>query len=257
MQPVELNGVSVLITRPTGQGKKLCSEIEGYGGDVVRLPLIEIEELSDVFENMLDTSDSYNCVIFISPNSVKFGLKYAQNWLDSSKQQVVAIGRATAAALNQQGINDVVIPLGTENSEELLESPTLANIERMRILIVRGEGGRELLADTLRQRGALVSYLEVYRRHYPTDDPHATLAKWWRAESSVCVLTSVGATEAFLNRCRAEDQQRVLCCPVVVLSPRMQEFCREIGWQATIKVCSPADDNRLLYCINGLVKTNA
>ena len=251
MQHTDLTGVSVLFTRPQGQGDGLCAAIQARGGEVVRLPLVQIEPFHQTPDGLTDVQ--FDRVIFVSPNAVRFGLERLANRLRTGHPELLAIGPATAELLSQSGYKDVVIPGQDSNSEELLKSPALRNLQNQNILIVRGRGGRELLAEGLCARGASVQYLEVYERHYPRDDPHDILVRWLGCETRVILLTSVGALTALGRRCRAADFQRVLSAPALVLSRRIADACRESGWQAEVKICPPGDDASMLRCMRSLV----
>ncbi|WP_296815495.1 uroporphyrinogen-III synthase [Thiobacillus sp.] len=76
----------------------------------------------------------------------------------------------------EQGVEDVVTPDG-QDSEAVLALPQLQAVAGRQVVIVRGVGGRALMADTLRARGADVHFMECYRRTCPHADP----APCWRA----------------------------------------------------------------------------
>ena len=90
--------------------------------------------------------------------------------------QVATVGGASVRALERFGITGVVAPQGRYDSESLLDLPALAAVNGRRVVIFRGEGGRELLGETLRARGAVVEYAECYRRVRPELDRGAPAA---------------------------------------------------------------------------------
>jgi uroporphyrinogen-III synthase len=167
---------NVLVTRPQQQAAALAQAVRQAGGAAVVFPALEIaavplRELAEPLAQ-LATADS---VIFISPNAAQFGMA-AMRQLPSSAQ-CFAVGPGTAKALAERGVSGVMTPDG-HDSEALLALPQLNAVAGKRVLIVRGVGGRELLADTLRARGATVHYLEAYRRLRPQADAAPLLAQW-------------------------------------------------------------------------------
>lgn len=156
-----LAGRGVLVTRPAGQAGELADAIESAGGRAIRFPAIEIQgrepETIDRERAALPAPD---IVFFASPNAVEFGFTAAA----VPGARLAAIGPATAAALSDRGrAADICSPAGFD-SEALLDEPELEDLQGRVVRIVRGDRGRELLANTLKARGATVDYLSVYRR---------------------------------------------------------------------------------------------
>lgn len=174
--PTSLAGLRVLVTRPAGRETELCSALEAAGAAVFRLPLMQVKPLNSaeqqsiiqVGETLIEQLDSYSAVIFISVNAVEYGLKtLAERWPSwPDTAQVYAIGKATAAALRERDIA-VQCSSDTMDSEGLLAVEPLQAIDGQRVLIIRGVGGRALLAERLAARGAKVEYLECYQRMAP------------------------------------------------------------------------------------------
>ena len=157
-----LAGVRVLVTRPRGQSELLVNAITERGGVAVEFPVIEVCE-RDPDDIAADTSRLFtpDIVIFVSVNAVRCGLSLA------GSARIAAVGPATARLIEEQGRNvDIRSPAGF-NSEHLLATPDLQQVSGKVIRIIRGNGGRELLARALRDRGATVEYVEVYRRQVP------------------------------------------------------------------------------------------
>ena len=126
-----------------------------------------IDEVQDALKNL----DKFQWVVFISANAVNFALKANNGKIDRLKTvRFAAMGRATAQALEAAGLTVDVVPEQGYTSEALLAMPQMQQVKGQACLIVRGEGGREELANTLRSRGADVHYLEVYKRTIPSID---------------------------------------------------------------------------------------
>jgi uroporphyrinogen-III synthase len=180
-----LAGIGVLVTRPRRQAIELVELINAHGGAAIEFPVIEIlprdKHLIDAAANDLPDPD---IAIFVSRNAVENGLAY------SAAARTAVIGPATAAALESAGRGVDIAPADGYDSEHLLEEPELRDVRDKRVRIIRGVGGRELLGDTLRDRGARVDYLEVYERVPPeySAEQMADLEQQWRA-GAVNVVT--------------------------------------------------------------------
>lgn len=171
-----LAGRAVLVTRPVHQAESLAQAIEAAGGEAVRFPALAIEAVPHAqLQAQLAWLREAEIVIFISPNAAQFGM--AAIGTLPERARVFAVGPGTARALAAAGVVGAVVPDG-QDSEALLALPQLAAVAGRHIAIVRGVGGRPLLADTLTARGATVRYLECYRRACPQADTTPLLARW-------------------------------------------------------------------------------
>ncbi|MDJ0906220.1 MAG: uroporphyrinogen-III synthase [Woeseiaceae bacterium] len=172
-----LDGAGVLVTRPQRQADALVDAIESRGGIAIRFPVIEARPhaRADVVAaaGALQRPD---IVILVSVNAVRFGLRYAGD------AAIGVVGPATAHEIEQSGRNVDIRSPGGFTSEQLLAAPELQDVTGKIVRIIRGNGGRELLATTLRDRGAIVEYLEVYERVVPDHEPSevTALGERWR-----------------------------------------------------------------------------
>ena len=162
----------ILVTRPAGDASdRLCAALKMDGYEVFSQPLLVLKRLPQLSVaqcQMLLHLDLYQHVIFISSNAVHFGMALIE---DHWPQPPVglnwyAIGAATAARLEHFGI-EAVTPGSVMTSEGLLALSLLQNVRDQRVLIVKGQGGRETLAQELTRRGALVEELPCYCRSLP------------------------------------------------------------------------------------------
>jgi uroporphyrinogen-III synthase len=162
-----LGGAGVLITRPVQQSAALQEAVEKAGGNAILFPAIDIvPRTTAAIAADLKALPRADIVIFISANAVHHGIAHIR----ADAPRIAAIGPATKAALDIAGVTADIIPGGSTDSEHLLATAALQNIAGLRITIVRGGSGRDLLAETLRGRGALVEYLSAYERqtHVPS-----------------------------------------------------------------------------------------
>ena len=169
-----LAGRCILLTRPRPESEALAARIATAGGSSVIFPTLEIVEapLAESARAALQALSSHRLAVFISTNAVHFGMPLirsaAGGWPPTLA--AAAVGRATAEALHAQGLARVWVPATGGDSEALLALPELRDVAGWRVLVFRGEGGRELLAGTLQARGAQVTYIECYRRAVPASD---------------------------------------------------------------------------------------
>ena len=190
----ELAGVGVLVTRPRHQAAELVAAITRMGGSAIEFPAIEIiARADDAIASDAHKLLKPDIAIFVSTNAVQHGLAYA------GAARIAVVGPATAAAIESSARSvDIRSPAGYD-SEHLLAESELQNISGKVVRILRGENGRELLAETLRDRGATVEYLAIYRRKAPdySTSELAYLEQQWRADT-VNVVT-VMSVESLVN----------------------------------------------------------
>lgn len=190
----ELAGVGVLVTRPRQQAGELADAILAHGGTVIEFPVLEIipRETQTIIEAVNHMRDP-DIVIFVSPNAVHHGLAYAES------ARIAVVGPATAAALESADRRVDICSASGYDSEHLLAEPALQNVAGKVVRIIRGSSGRELIADTLRDRGATVEYLPVYERTSPEYSAAEidSLEQQWRT-GAVNVVT-VMSVESFNN----------------------------------------------------------
>ncbi len=170
---MSLRGLKVVLTRPAGQNEDLALALRKQRAEAIVFPVLAIvdEEDSGAFDAALARLGDYDLALFISPNATQRAMariRARAAW--PARLQAATIGPASAQALREHGVENVLVPDGRYDSEALLALPELQNMGGKRVVIFRGRGGRELLGDTLRERGASVDYAECYRRAVPTLD---------------------------------------------------------------------------------------
>ena len=240
-----LLGCRVLVTRPRHQASGLVQHIEAEGGEALCLPTIEIQPLplNDLGWDMGGDAAPVDGIIFISPNAVENGIEPLRDaGLLNRDVRVAAVGSATANTLRSADIPVDLVPQQGADSEALLAHPDLQRVAGQRYLIVRGEGGRELLATTLRERGAEVRYAEVYCRVIP--EQGGERLRSWLAARAVDVLTSTSAAglRNLLDLAGAKAVPLLRVLPLVVVSERMLQLAVQLGFKGPIQVAEAAGD---------------
>ena len=242
--PCDLAGCRVLVTRAAHQAHDLCRLIDDLGGRPLRVPAIEIQaaESDEALSQLLARIGSFDIAIFISANAVEWGLKLLPQQRLPEAIDIVAVGQATALALAKSGHTVDVVPEHGFDSESLLEAPELdeSEIRGKSVMIFRGEGGRPLLGDTLRMRGAKVSYAEVYRRCCPQTRSVAGID--WRLEDvDVATVTSSMILDNLFTMFGTDEHERLCSMPLVVISERLLAHARKLGCEQVMLARGPGD----------------
>jgi uroporphyrinogen-III synthase len=217
MSARRLEGLGVVITRPRSAADVLARALEREGARPFVFPALEIEACDPTPgpRAALAALGDFGLAVFISANAVERGLALARaagTW----PARVAAIGEATAVALRNSGFRAVISPRERHDSEALLALPELRSVKGERIIVFRGEGGREHLREVLEARGAHVEYVECYRRTRPRADPAPLLAAWARGEVHAVSALSAETLENFLAMAGEAALPHVAHCTLVV-----------------------------------------
>jgi uroporphyrinogen-III synthase len=202
---------------------------------------------------VLDSLDDFALVIFVSPNAVEHGLAVLDAArVPESRALFAAVGESTAAALAQAGAAAVLWPTDGSSSEALLALPELGEtaVVGSRILIVRGEGGRRLLGDTLSKRGARVTYAEVYRRAAPEVDGGGLGSRGRNGGVDTIVITSVAGIENLFAMLGEGAAGWLKEAGYVVVSERLAAHARALGIKEKPVIAAGADDGALLEALH-------
>lgn len=240
----------IVITRPQQQAHALATLVRGEGGQPIVFPLLEITDLDDysAFNQVMDGLEQFDWAIFISSNAVEHGMSHLLARRDIPPQlKFAAIGPVTAAELAKFDVPHTLTPSGRFDSESLLALPEFSNMLGQRCLIFRGQGGRELLANVLKERGAEVGFAECYRRVNPAHDTSELVRLWQNKQLHAIVVTSSEALRNLLDliaNSPEQDRAWLYQTPVFVNHPRIAETAAEHGLNA-ITAEQPGDAGML------------
>ncbi|MEH6634296.1 MAG: uroporphyrinogen-III synthase [Halioglobus sp.] len=239
------NKLSVLVTRPAGQGASLCSALETAGYTVHAQPLLELHalpELSPLQRQLVLGLDLYQHVIFISGNAVRFGMDCIEGYWPQLPVGLTwyAIGDSTARLLLDRGIV-AVTPGATMTSEGLLAVPQLQAVADQRVLIIKGEGGRATLQKELERRGAQVDQLACYRRSCPELPAGELAAKiaLWRVD--VVMISSGEGLANMEGLLRPAETTKFRHIGLIVPSERVARQAREAGFEQVVTAGNASD----------------
>lgn len=241
-----LAGRTILVTRPEHQAAVLAAAIEARGGRALRFPALETRAVPHAAlataAGQARTADDF---VFVSPNAARYGLE-ALGTLPRGAR-VFAVGPGTARALSAAGIGDVQVPDG-QDSEALLALPALAAMTGRRVVLVRGVGGRPLIAETLAARGAQVVLFECYRRVCPEADPAGILAEARAGRVDAITLASAETFDNLARLLGESGRAWLLQTPLFVPHEKIAQHIRETG--AKTVIVTPGGDDGL---VTGLV----
>lgn len=269
-----LRGAKVLLTRPAGQAGGIAGLIEAAGGRAVHLPLLRIDAVSapaDVqrVKTQLLGLDQYEIAIFVSSNAAHMGLEWIEKYWPQLPMglSAYAIGPSTADVLRAQTW-DVHMPASGVTSEDLLVLPGLQDLHGKRVALFRGKGGRELIAQTLRERGAVVDYIEIYERHAPAYERAQILARILDMNINYAVLTSRHILSNFSDILGLDVKDGAVPTKpdaavlnllarlnIIVPSARVVEFAREMGFARVIDAGGAGDEQVLASLIAATQQT--
>ena len=235
-----LHGAGIVVTRPARQAAGLAREIAALGGKplvfpaIVILPPADTRSLREVQRELA----RYDIAVFASANAVEYGVEDPAAW--PKHLLVLAPGPGTATALAAVGMGSVRIPTTTMDSEGLLALPELANVAGKRVVVFRGETGRELLKSALEARGASVTQVESYRRARPEGGASGLIEAWREERIDAVTLTSSEGLDNLWAILDEEGRRGLAATPAFVPHPRIAERAKALGLRETI-VTPPAD----------------
>ena len=239
----------VVITRPLAQAVPLVARLSALGMDARVFPLLDIQQLDDASElrTKLDHLTDYAIVAFVSPNAIDAAFAHLSGWPQGVSAAVV--GEGSRQALARHGVSSqtasVISPVDTRrtDSETLLEVMDLQALIGKKVLIIRAETGRELLADRLRAAGITVEQVAAYRRGAPALDAQrsqqlaelADTAADWVITSSEALRHLKSAVAEVLGD---DGWARMQRANLIVPHPRIAETAREMGFTHVILTSS-------------------
>lgn len=244
-----LAGKTIVVTRPAHQAEPIIKLISESGGSPLRFPVLEINEPNNpLASNQLQAIlSSAKLVIFISPNAVDYGMKMIQKVggiPDAVK--IAAVGQGSAKKLSQCGRPADVFPTDQYDSEALLAMDELQSMSGKNVVIFRGDGGRELLADTLRKRGANVDYIECYQRIRPDTDPAELSAALAANKVDAAVVTSNQGLQNLHDMLDPGDRSLLQKVQLFVVSDRGRRLAVELGYSQPAIIVNKVSDQGIL-----------
>jgi uroporphyrinogen-III synthase len=242
-----LTGTHILITRPAHQADGLAAKVHAAGGIPFLFPVLEILDPKDQGSllNIVARLDEFDLAIFISPNAVNKAMSLIGTKRPlPPKLKVAAVGQGTVRELRNFGVDEVIAPAMRFDSEALLDMDDLQQVGGKRVVVFRGDSGRELLGDELLKRGAVLEYAECYRRVKPNTDTAPLLRAWANNEMSAITITSSEGLRNLFDMVGKSGQAWLKTTPLFVSHARIAQTATELG--LTHVILTPAGDKGLL-----------
>jgi len=235
-----LSGLNIVVTRPHEQALQLAQRIGQAGGKAVLFPLLEISppENPHPLREVVSRLQEFELAIFISPNAVRYGIEaiHAEGEMPAHLK-IATVGQGSAKALQNMGVRKIIAPEDRYDSEALLSLPQLQNVAGWHVVIFRGDGGRELLGDMLKARGAIVEYAECYRR----SKPQQSVSVLFDASIDAITVTSSEALKYLWEMLEESGRGRLASAPLFVPHKRIAEAAQQMGWQNVIETAGGDD----------------
>lgn len=240
----------ILVTRPEHQADALCGLLDKNGYEAVHFPTLKITAINhDLIKQQIKTLNQYQWLIFISANAINFALNANDGKTGPfQKSAIAAIGKATESAVQSAKLSVALTPKIQFNSEGLLKTPEMTEIKGKSCLIIRGQGGQETLANTLRKRGATVDYMEVYTREIPTDNTLNIAIDLQQETLNAITITSGDALKNLLLMVENRLHDKLITIPLIVISSRIKKIAEELGFK-TIVITDKAGDKAIIKAV--------
>ena len=245
----------ILVTRAPHKQAPLLELLNSQGAKPVPFASIHIApleihsaEYGVTKQHILDL-DQFDIVICISANAARFAGELIDQYWPQLPVNIkwLAIGKATAKALDYFDVFAQVVP--GADSEALLNHPELQHVANKKILILQGNNGRELLADTLLQRAAIITQAVLYNRIVPVYTDDQIKNSLYNAALSAILITSGEALSNLTTIAKGSQQQfdisSLQATTLIVPSTRVANIASTQGYQH-IKVAKSADDQSML-----------
>jgi len=244
--------MTVLVTRPSPAGKALVQLLQKHHISAIHTPLIQFatgRELK-LLPHTLHSLQAGDIVFAVSQTSVQFAQQalrtHNQHW--PTHLTYLAIGQATALCLENVTRCQVFYPKDREISEHLLKLEQLRSVKGKNVLILRGNSGRELVAEALTRRGAKVTFVECYQRQYIDYSSDILFTDWQRDNIRTIVITSAEMLQRIFTLAQPTHHFWLLSRQLIVVSERIADLARQLGW-TKIKIASNADNISLLSAL--------
>ena len=204
----DLSNTTVVVTRPQHQADNFVALIEEAGGQVIRFPVMEIQPLELQQADITVLGQQTDCLIFVSANAVRLGIVSLRRLVPGflAGARIMAIGQATANALEENAVKPDVVPPSPYNSEALLALPQMQEIRGRRYTILKGKGGRDYLQEQLQARGGIVRTVDVYQRTRPKQD-NSPLQQLSQLDNVVVAITSVKGLHYLFELASADQSE--------------------------------------------------
>lgn len=241
----DLSGRRILVCRPEPEASRLARRFRDVGAEVQVLPMIDRQPLPETPERrtLILSLDEFSHVIAVSPYAARLLLDAIDTWWPQIPVGIrwYGVGAGTAAVLAEHGLNPRLPPKGW-TSEALLALPSLNHLDGEKVLLARGDTGRELIRETLQARGARVTVLPLYRR-LPAEHSPELLRATLKDFAPEAIVALSGETLNNLIALCANYGHNLYDRLLIVPADRVAEQARAAGFQNPCIPGSLADND--------------
>jgi uroporphyrinogen-III synthase len=240
----QLQSLTIMITRPRPQGERLAVRLQEEGACSFLFPTVEIISLASHLTQSIRHLDTFDRLIFISPQAVQqTAAMIKAEWpFFPENIKVAAIGGSTAESLIEAGLPVHFYPRDDWTSEGLLSLPDFQEVTQQKIALIKGEGGRALLANELKHRGADVFELIAYRRCLPMIDMDSCLHLLNQNKIDIIISTSNEILQNLVYLLGEKAGPYLYSIPLVVVSDRMILLAKQLGFQTILLAKNASHD---------------
>lgn len=246
-----LSGIRALITRPEPQAQKLAKAVASQNGCSWCLPMLAIEPLPEtqVMRDIVLSLELYDRIIVTSRPSAHYGCELIDQYWPQLPLYTrwYALAEGTSRELKNYGINAVTPETGF-NSEALLELPELQQLDQEKCLIIKGSGGRSLIEETLKNRDARVTTLEVYHRLRPEYSADRLAKILERHRINVILCGSAETVSNLSHYLPASERAKQL---LIVPGERVARHALAQGFQS-VYCANGADNSAMISALTNL-----
>jgi len=244
--------VALISTRPYEKNIVLLKELESTNISLLNYPLTEIKPLKDYakFDSLLNNLKNYQHIIFISTNAVHFFVERFKSLILKLPEHIIfsSIGPTTQKALENKFNINVYCPEKNYDSKHLIKNKIFSNLQNKKVLIIRGEGGREVLKDMLEEKGAEVHYGECYIRNYLPINLNKLQNEAENYNSIFLIISSYESATHFLTQNSTHSWDWLQSVNIIVNHPRIKDALSLIS--NNIIVTNNLSKTSLLYLIS-------
>lgn len=224
------------MTRPEPHGSRLCQKINDLQMHAIYYPTITFlsHAESDFLKQQFSKLNQYQWLIFLSSQAVIQSASLLHTYFNNFHGKIAALGLGTVQALRNANLPIDCYPTTDWTSEGLLKLPSFQDCQTMKIALIKGEGGRELLANELKKRGAMVTEIDCYRRVQPSAEPIDS------DTIDIIIVTSVESLQNLKNM--TMNLQRALNKTLLVISERIKMIAESFGFKKIILIDNASDE---------------
>lgn len=253
-----LHGITVVVTRPEHQAGELCRAIESAGGQAVRFPTLAVAPVGHreaaLATHQLARMAQGDMAIFVSANAVEFGMPLMPDGCLPDGVHALAVGRATARALESHGVANVLTPIHGYNSEALLNLEALQRVQGKYLAILHAPEGRRIMQQELQRRGGRVENVVVYYRSRPRVSPEALGNALAARSAIVTIITSAQSLHNLVAMVESVTLRRLQQAALVVISERVKVLAARLGF-SHITVAAGPDTRAILAAVEAAAQS--